>query len=196
MKKPFFLIAVLLLFSGCGSGSPDSQRYSFSFEEGFQGWTASGTDLEIGNATIPWSIERTEDRASDGNTSVRLYLNNLNDAGKIWIERQFIVEPDTDFRVNISYDFATQDWGDFNLFTLITGVSATRPQSRDDLTYQGTTGNGSGTDVGYIWLKKSFDITAHSDDNGNFCVSIGVWGTFETARTYYIDNVQVTFDRL
>ncbi len=198
MKTLFPLIAVMLLmFSGCGSDGPESEGpYSFSFEHDFQGWTVQGTDLEVGNSTIPWSIERTQDRATEGNTSLRLYLDNLNDAGKIWTERQFVLLPDTDYRVKIAYDFATRDFGDLNLFTIITGASGKKPQSRNDLTYQDTTGNGSAADVGYVWLKKSYEVTAHSDDKGNLYVAIGVWGTFETARTYYLDNVQVTFERL
>jgi hypothetical protein len=55
-------------------------------------------------------------------------------------------------------DFASADWGDVNLFTIITGVVQEPPETRDDLVYQGSTGNGSDTDVGYVWLKKGYDF--------------------------------------
>jgi hypothetical protein len=48
-------------------------------------------------------------------------------------------------------DFASADWGDVNLFTIITGIVQEPPETRDDLVYQGSTGNESDTDVGYGW---------------------------------------------
>ena len=107
-------IMLLLVFAGCGDPAllkPDVHK--FSFEHDMEGWIINGTDLD--NPPVEWSIERSQDIASNGETAVRLYLNNMNDAGKIWIELPFDVEPHRAYEVHLEYDLASADWGDVNL---------------------------------------------------------------------------------
>ena len=99
----------------------------FGFEDDLGGWEARGTDLS--DPPIAWSIERSDELAKHGDWSAKFYLENFNDAGKIWLERPFSVEPNTPYRVWIKYDFATADFGFINLWQLIAGVSATQPQT-------------------------------------------------------------------
>jgi hypothetical protein len=174
---------------------PPSGSYSFSFENNLQGWVPEATDLELAGSTIDWSITRTQERAENGIASLKLYLENLNDMGKIWIQRAFTVEPKTRYAVNVSYAFASADWGDINLFRIITGVLKQPPQSSADLVYQDYTGNGAGSDVGFLWLNKHYTLDAESDSTGRLYVIIGVWGVWETSRTYYLDNVQIAFQK-
>lgn len=184
------VILILAILTGCeGSGIPSSGTLMFSFEEGMEGWVTNGTDLE--NPPVEWSIERSKDIASDGNTAVRLYLNNMNDAGKIWIERPFDGEPNRVYQVHVEYDFASADWGDMNLWTIITGVV---PESaKTGLVFQGDTANNAKPEAGFTWLHKSYDFSVESGPEGKVYVLIGVWGTWETARTYYLDNVSISF---
>lgn len=168
----------------------------FSFEVDMQGWEARAMDLELANSTIDWSIARSQERASEGGSSLRLYLENWNDMGKIWIEQGFVVKPNARYVVNVSYAFASADWGDANLFEIITGVLQEPPRSRYDLVYQGSTGNGAGSDVGYVWLEKSYSFSVESDVTGKLYVVVGVWGVWETPRTYYIDSLKVVFTEL
>jgi len=154
-----------------------------------EGWVANGTDLD--NPPVEWSIERSNDIASDGKTAVRLYLNNMNDAGKIWIERPFDGEPNRTYQVHVKYDFASADWGDMNLWTIITSVSPQPPVP--GLLYQGDTGNNARPEDGFVWLRKSYDFDVDSGPDGKIYIVIGVWGTWETARTYYLDNVSISF---
>lgn len=195
--RPFawILPAVALLLGGCGGGANEpAQSASFSFEGSLQGWAGRGIDL--GNPPIDWSVGRSTELAREGGASVKLFLSNLNDAGKIWIERPFPVAPNRRYRVEVRYAFATADYGAVNLFTLITGVSPRRPQTRDDLNYVGDTGSGSPTGVGFRWLEKSYRFTETAGAEGVLYVTIGVWGTWETARTYYLDRVTVTLTEL
>ena len=185
------VIGVLFVFGGCGNNPPWQGDYFFSFEHDMEGWVAKGTDLD--NPPVEWSIQRTQEIVKDGNTALKFYLSNLNDAGKIWIERSFDVKSDSLYQVNVRYSFASADFGDLNLWTIITGVIQEPPQSRDDLIYQGDTGNGSEADTGYKWLEKSYGFTAQSSSSGKLYVIIGIWGTWETTRTYYVDVVQVSF---
>ena len=161
----------------------------FSFENGLEDWSPKATDTD--HPSVTWSIQSSQDRASDGTRSAKYELANLNDAGKIWLERPFLVQPNQSYRVRVQFSFGTADWGDLNHWTIIAGVRTSPAVTRDDLTYQGDTANGESSDTGYKWLEKSYDFTATSDADGTLYVDIGVWGTWETPRVYYIDNVRI-----
>ena len=49
------------------------------------------------------------------------------------------------------------------------------------------------TEGDHVWLEKSYNLQVTSDDEGNVVVAVGVWGTFEVERTYYIDDLRITF---
>jgi hypothetical protein len=162
---------------------------TFSFEDTMEGWTPKGTDLD--HPDLTWSIEPSEDRATDGKRSLRFALDNVNDAGKIWIERPFAVQPNEFYHVTVQFSFGTQDWGEANLWNIIAGVRTSPAVTRNDLTYQDSTGGGS-RDTGYQWLEKSYDFHLVSGPDGTLYVDIGLWGNWETFRAYYIDNVRIT----
>ena len=182
----------LASFAGCDSEDPFFRRtFSFTFETGLAGWAPDGTDLD--DPPVEWSIEASDERADDGQNSVRLHLENLNDAGKIWIERSFELAPRTTYEVRLSYDFATADFGDVNLWRVIAGAANEDPETVDDLEFQGDTGNGAGEDVGFVWLRKEFTFTATTGSDGRLWVFLGVWGTSEFGRTYFVDGVDLAF---
>ncbi len=190
-----------LTLSGCsgggGIGLPDGTQ-QFSFESDLQGWSTDATDVrDEGNppAVATWSITRSPERARDGSASLKLTANNLTDAIKIWVERPFSVQPNTRYQVTIQFAFASADWGDFGLWRIIAGATPASPEDRDDLTFQGETGNGADADQGYQWLEKSYTVTATSGADGKLYVALGVWGTFEVEKTYYLDNVRITLNQ-
>lgn len=169
---------------------PSTPFAMFSFENGLEGWTPKATD--INNPPVAWSIASSADRASDGTHSAKFELENLNDAGKIWLERPFTVQPNQSYHVRVQFTFGTQDFGDVNNWTIIAGVRNSPAVTRFDLTYQGLTANGESSNTGYKWLEKSYDFNVLSAADGTFYVDVGVWGTWETYRAYYIDNVRIT----
>jgi|GEM_PF-1566431 len=191
----FLMIPVMLLGNGCQCAPPtgdyDEGTHRYSFETGMQGWQSDGADLD--NPPVEWSIERSQYISSDGDYSVELYLNNLNDAGKIWVERVFRVLPDQPYSVDLKYDFASRDWGDINLWTIISGAVPAGPDVAP--VFQGNTGNNAEQDAGYVWLDKSYHFETMSNSDGEIMVMIGIWGTWETARTYYLDKVEINIDR-
>lgn len=203
-KNYLIILIVLLVLLGVGSNlmfegnrgknGLDYENHFFSFEEGLENWETRGTDLD--NPLVDWSIDVSENLASHGETSAMYYLSNVNDAGKIWIERSFDVDPNTNYRVDISYNFVSADYGDFNLWTIITGVHKTSPETRDDLVFQGDTGNEADSNVGFKWMNKSYDFTIESSSEGEIYVTLGVWGTWETDRIYFIDNVEIEFEEI
>jgi hypothetical protein len=192
---PLLLTVVFLaLVAACSddpTGPGDGLVFETSFEEGFDGFVPDGADLD--DPPVEWEIERTDERADDGEWSVRLELENLNDAGKIWIERPFDLEPGRVYDVELSYAFASADFGDFNAWTIIAGVTPIDPETADDLPFQGSTANGADDDVGFVWLERSHGLTVTTGASGEAWVSFGVWGTFEVTRTYHLDDVRVSF---
>ena len=188
-KIIYLLVCIPLILAGCSTLQIPKQT-EFSFEQGMDGWVAQGTDLS--NPAVEWSIERSGDMASEGDTSLKVYLNNLNDAGKIWIQRPFDVDSESYYQVHVDYDFASADYGDLNLWTIITGAVLGPPTKADELVYQRDTGNGADKDEGYKWLHKTYTFDMRTGPEKEIYVIIGVWGTWETARTYYIDNIKVT----
>jgi len=199
------LASLAMLAPGCGGGpgGPTPVPISdsiFSFEDDFEGWTTNATDVGgPGSAVDDWSISRSQDQARDGTTSVKLFLANDNDEGKIWIERPFPVQPNSRYHVQVQYAFASEDWGDVNFWGLIAGVLPERPQTAEDLSpaFQGDTSNGNHlAPTGFVWLDKSYTFTVQSDASATLHVVIGIWGTYEVTRTYYVDGVHVTIDEI
>ena len=166
----------------------------FSFENGLEEWVAKGTDLD--HPPVHWFIEPSQDRATDGSTSLKYYLENVNDAAKIWIERDFPVQPNQPHHVTVQFSFGTADWGDANHFTIITGVRTEPAFVHHDLTFQGSTENGERKDTGYKWLEKRYEFDVTSGANGQLYIDVGIWGNWETLRIYYIDNLRITITGL
>ena len=191
------IVAVLLMsvvgLAGCDSTEATGPEVAFTFDEGLGGWTAHGIDLVVGGEEVAWAVEHTTATGAAAPGAVRFYLENDTDAGKIWMQRPFALTPNTRYVVRVRYAFGTTDWGDVNLWTLITGVHPDPPETHEDLTYQGHTGHGAESDVGPVWLEKAYELTAETDDDGRLYVAVGVWGTWETARTYFVDDLRLTF---
>ena len=164
---------------------------AFSFDDDLEGWYAVAIDTL--NPVIDWSVDHTEEVGQDEDGAVELQLDNFNDAGKIWIEGELGLIPGVEYDVQIDYSLGTADWGDVNLFTIITGVHEAPPRDADELTFQGDTGHDQGQNAGVVWLDKSYEFDFTAPITGVAYVTIGVWGTFEAPRTYYIDDVTLTF---
>jgi hypothetical protein len=159
------------------------------------GWEAAAADTLVAGSGIEWWVRLSTARASDGVRSLEIYVDNRTDAAKVWIIREFPAEPDRLYRVDVTYNFASRDWGDANLWRLLAGVFVQRPSTGSEVLAGArtdyTTGNGAGADAGYVWMEKAFSFSTRSSLQGGLHVLIGVWGTWETPRTYYLDHVRV-----
>lgn len=183
----------LLWFGGCGDAAdPAETRLTFSFEQGLDGWTSDALACHPdGSLCAPWTIERTADLAYQGQHALKFYMDNVVDGAVVWIVRPFLVTPGRSYNVDVSYAFATKDWGEVNRFVLFTGVLRTPPTDPLIGTVQDHTGNGANNDVGYRWLHKSFHAAVPGDVSGVVYVVVGIWGTWETPRTYFVDALTV-----
>lgn len=187
--------AVGVLAAGCSASTGEPflrQTFGFTFESDLGQWVEDGTDLL--DPPVTWSVVRSDELAERGAWSVRLALDNLNDMGKIWMERAFELRPGATYDVDVAFDFASADFGEIGRWTIIAGVSDADPETADDLTFQDETGNGAGQDAGHVWGRRSYPLgTVTTGEDGLLWIAIGVWGTFETPRTYFVDDVEVGF---
>lgn len=198
MKHIACVLALTLLSLGVFardaiSSPPLETTESYSFENDFEGWSVNATDVG-GNAPIEWSVTRSQDRAKVGVTSIKCLLDNLNDAGKIWIERPFTVQPNRVYRVSVEYALAAiNSQGGAGLFTIITGVLKKSPKTREHLypANKDSAHNGT-TESGYKWLDKKYDFVVRSDEQGTLYAVIGIWGTWEVRRIIYFYSVRIT----
>ena len=187
-------LAVLPACSDATSPDTDPTLLTQSFEQGLGPWTAQATDVIVGGEEIDWSVSTSDARATEGTRSVRFEVENLTDAAKVWIEREVALEPNTTYDVQIAFDFGTGDWGSVNLWTILAGAFADAPTETADLqpAFRGNTGHDQGEDAGVVWLEKSYDLTTTTDADGMLHLVIGVWGTYEVTRSYWVDDVRVT----
>ena len=197
VRLPALLLAgTAVLLSGCDDDpvapSPaEPVEQSFTFSQDMDGWQAAATDTL--NPPIEWHVRHSTEESVVGDGAVELFLENLNDQGKIWMERSFELEPGVFYDVDIEFAFGTSDWGQVNLFTVIAGVHAEPPRDAEDLTFQDDTGHGGDEDVGLVWEDRTYRLSTQAPADGSVYVTIGVWGTWETARTYFVDDVTVRF---
>lgn len=175
--------------NGSNAATGYQASYFYSYEGSLQTWSKDGTDLELAGGEIEWHILPKTTRPYQGLYSLEYYLNNLNDAGKIWVEKAFNVPANRTYKVDVCYKFASNDWGDVNNFVLLTGASTSNPEVAADLTTQGSTNNGGVQN--YVWLSKSYSFNVTANSLGKIWIHVGVWGTWETPRTFYYDNVSI-----
>jgi hypothetical protein len=164
---------------------------SYSFESGLDEWYGNGVDL--GDPQVAWSAERSSGQASVGSASVALSVNNAEGAAKVWIEREFTVEPSRAYDIEVTFDLGSSDGTGSEPWRVVAGAHVAPPMTAAELSIQDPTGNGGG--AGVVFVQKSYSLRATSDEDGRMYLVIGVWGTSVGERTYFLDNVHVLFTR-
>src|SRR5262245_34967669 len=100
--RTFLAIALLLLLATVAITA--GLTFTTDFESGFDGWTARSLD-----AVFPWSIDLSQSRAFDGTWSAEYYVENFNDAAKVWLEKPYLMTAGKTYDVTVSWKFATAD---------------------------------------------------------------------------------------
>lgn len=171
----------------------------FSFENDMEGWSPNATDLDFGSGTLQWSIVRVQPHigGEDGSFAVLFDINNLNQKGKIWIERPFPVEPGGKYRVELEYAFHSDDSKPNMSNRIISGVFRSPPRTADDLgnAFQEDTSSDIGAGRTWGWLHKCYTFTIKSKKSSTVYLVIGIWGTHDDHLTYELDSVCVTLTR-
>lgn len=167
-----------------------AQSHYNSFEGGYEGWIPDAADFMPGPN---WHIRPSTFLAYSGDWSLEFHMDNWNDQTKIWIEKPFEVAAGQAYNVSVRWRFASHDWGIANHFILLAAVIDRDPETINDFENIGNTGNGDVQD--WVWLQKSyFKRIVPGGGIGTkrtIWVAIGVWGVWETPRTYYVDHLSV-----
>ena len=164
-----------------------------SFETGIGAWSLRSGDL--GTPPGTWSVVGTQEAASDGNHALRIQLDNIGGAGKVWVVREVQLSPNQDYDVDLAFDLGTSDASDATPWTLIAGAHPTDPQNASGLTFRGgTVPDAPGTSAP-TWVEEEYQFVLRVTAEGRGVVALGVWGTTAEDRVYYLDNVRVSFTR-
>lgn len=197
--KLAYLTALLLIIAylgGCEqdrSAEDQTLKFTFCFEDTLEEWTGRGIDLD--EPIVDWKISWTNEMYKCGNYSRKLYLNNVNDKAKIWIEREFKLKPNCGYEIELKFAFATADFGGTSLWTIIAGASNKQPKTGADLIYRDDTGKDSNLPQ-HEWITKTYLDTLATSEEGSVYLMVGVWGTYEVERTYFVDSIEVTISPL
>jgi hypothetical protein len=207
------LAAALLLASvaACDddpAGPRDPGEAVFSFETGLEGWRADSADFCEGDpvtgvcppegAFAPTDVEVATGPAADGSRAVRLLAENATDAVKLWIERPFEVPDPGRYEVLATWRLGTADdeigaWTSIGAATDDDPSAAVGPDDPPDrvgdLLRLGSTVSTEPGTVGFI--PESFVEEVEVGADRELWVSVGVWGTFEVTREYFLDLVTV-----
>lgn len=165
--------------------------YFYGFESGsLEGWTPDATD----QGQCPWHIVPSTKLRYAGQWSLEYYMDNFNDATKIWIERSYDVPAGRRYDVALAWKLATRD-SPVSACPVIVYVYGEDPETHDDPIQVIGYSESGGWD--YIWLSESYlrtgvlPGTSTIPGQGKIWVAIGMWGTFEVSYTWYVDNVTV-----
>jgi len=169
---------------------------TYSFENDFEGWTIRSNQAE---PNLPPPVIRSQERATDGLTSLRVEVNRQSIFQTVWLERAFTVEPNQIYDVEIDYALASKDCCRSNPSYILTGVINQSPDPdplRHELSPagQGIADNGETTFSDYKWLNKSYQFTARTDAQGGLYVVIGITGG-EALRSYFFDKLHIKITR-
>jgi len=158
------------------------------FENGFGEWIADAdVPLDPNNPghLVEWNITRSTDVAGSGKYSLKLFIDGRQDDGTIWIERKIAVKKNSQIRVNISFDFYSEQES-FNTIAVICAYAGVQnPETEENFTVIGNANEVEG------WKRYGLTANIHTGSSEEIWVALGISVRWETCMTYYIDDVEV-----
>lgn len=192
LMPSLLLLLVLPLLRCRNPVLPEPSEHTTSFETDSDEWSMIPARELFEPTNCDAFAERSDELSNSGLWSFKLWLDNSCDTGSIGIKKRFFVTPNTCFLLRVEFQFATSDFGDVNLWRVGAGVSDTDFSNLNKrLTKRGTTGNGSDSAIGFVWLEKAHEFSLQTGSTGDAFVAIGVAGSSEFTRSYYVDDVRI-----
>lgn len=149
-----------------------------SFEQDFDGWTFH-TDREDLS-----TVERSTEIAFDGDTSVRFLTSGRFDDGTAWLQKTFVLDPLTTYRVNLSWFQTNLFTSDIGRWPVVAYAGTVAPQVESDFTQVGR----DSAAEGFTRYGLSRDVT--TDTSGELVLAFGVSVVFEVDRAHFFDQVR------
>lgn len=193
-SKTLLVVGIVIVISTVGAWYFYPKPVMFSegsegFEQGLGEWVKDAhvpPDPNNPGHPVAWEVNRVTSLSHSGQYSIELYVDGRQDDGTVWIERKIPVESGSQIRVEISFDFYSEQ----ESFNVIAGVCAyvgiADPMVEDDFVVLGPANEVAG------W--KSYNYTSNLDTGANkdVWVGLGITVRWETEMTYNVDNVEVT----
>ena len=152
-----------------------------SFESGLGAWQAD-TD---GRARA-WQVDRTTAQAVDGRYGLAFYLDGRNDDGTVWVERKFTARPNATVSVSTSFWLYSSAASDLNTWAVVGYAGNRDPETTADIRSVIGPLNKKG------WTQYTFTRKVTTDGTGTVWVAAGIWITYETIRTNYLDLIETS----
>ena len=208
------LLAAAVACDDGGTGPSDDRESFFSFETGLEGWRADSADFCESDpltglcppegAFAPTDVEPVTGISDHGARSIRLFAFNATDAVKLWIERPFSVPEPGRYEVLVDWRLGTTD-GEIGAWTSIGAATDNDPSAAvapddppdrvgDFQRLGSTTALGPEPEIQFI--VESFLEEVEVGADRELWVGLGVWGTFEVEREYFLDSVTVEIQPL
>ena len=195
MKQTICLMICVLMVAMSWPGKLQAYQASeidetYSFENDFEGWTIRSNQAE---PSLPPPVIQTQERATDGVTSLKLTVNRLSIFQVVWVEKAFDAKPNQVYDATIDYSFGTRDCCHSNPSGIAAGILNKSPGSTGrDLAAasQGEADNGESKLSDYKWLNKHYTFTTRTNEQGKLYAVIGIGGG-ESTRSYFIDKLRI-----
>ena len=177
--------------AACGPGTQTSGSYSF--EGSLQGWRAGAVDVAPSATPDGWSIAATSDAAFEGAWSARFFLDNRGGRAKVFLSRPYALKPFQAYDVHLEFALGTSDGDPAAAFRVLAGAAQFPPANGDAAIFLAQDDTGSAGTTRLSWVPKSYDAFATTGPSGEMSAVVGIWGTSEATRTYYLDALAVVF---
>jgi hypothetical protein len=198
---PLLSTSTIIQIGGCpiidtskppGNGTP-SARASLAdgFESGLADWVQD-QDLPLDpnrpGQTVAASVTLSTAQAYGGARSARFAIDGTQGDGTVWLEHQFSVLGDQNYRVTLTFAFWSESQSD-NAVAFVAAIGTNeRPKREQDFDTSRVTNLTAG------WRQYSYTFDLTTDATGRVWVGYGVTVAFETQLIYYIDDVSITIE--
>jgi hypothetical protein len=109
-----------------------------------------------------------------------------NDDGTVWVERRFTARPNATVSVSASFWLYSATSSDVNTWAVVGYAGNRDPETTTDIRSVVGPLNKQG------WTKYTFTRKVATDSTGTVWVAAGIWITYETIRTNYLDLIETS----
>jgi hypothetical protein len=214
MRARSLAIAALLLapaLAGCATdpapGTTETVRDGF--EDGIQAWTRGADvpgDPNRGGKPVAWNITPSDERAVEGDWSVRFDLDGSQDDGTIWLTQPLRVEEDQAYRATVSaWAWSPSESANVRAhLAMMLGpdppqVEEDFPAPGNDTTVEDEVDRGGlreALDRQAGWREYRFGWTVPADANRTLHMAVGISAVWETELGFWVDDLTVELTRL
>lgn len=149
-----------------------------SFEQDFDGWTFHQDIPDLSTA------ERSTEVAYDGDWSVRFLTTGRFDDGTAWLQKTFLLDPHTTYRVNLSWFQTNLFTSDIGRWPVVAYAGVTAPQGEADFTEVGR------DSAAEAFTRYELTDTVTTGASGELVLAFGVSVVFEVDRAHFLDQVR------